>query len=355
MRIGIPRETREGERRVALLPAEAAALVAAGHEVLVEAGAAERLDVPDARYASAGARVTSGDAAWASELVVKVKELQPGEEQRLAPGGAVFGFLHLVGEPEMTRRLAERGATALAFELVRDARGGFPLLAPMSVIAGHMAVTTGARILARNPARVLVLGAGHAGIEAARTAANLGAQVAVLTRSKASRDAARRKLGAGVDCGLATAEAVERLAVEADLVVGAVFVPGAPTPKLLTRGLVARMKCGAVLVDVSIDAGGVAETSRPTTHAHPTYVEEGVLHYCVPNMPAAQPQEAAAALAAAVSPFVHTLAGRGLERAVLEDAALRAGVVLWRGRVTHPGIAAEAGLACEPLGAEAPA
>lgn len=349
MRIGVPREIKEGERRVGLLPAEVAILVADGHEVRVESGAGAWLGLSDDDYGAAGARIEDVERAWDVELVVKVKETQLGEEMRIDAGPAVFGFQHLVGDAEMTRRLANRKATAIAFELVRDARGSFPLLAPMSVIAGRMAAITGARILARTPGHVLVLGAGNAGLEAARTAAGLGSQVTVLTRSERSRDDARRKLGGSVDCALADAQAIERHALEADVVVGAVFVPGAPTPKLLSRALVGRMKCGAVLVDVSIDGGGVAETSRPTTHGHPTYVEEGVVHYCVANMPAAEPHASVAALSAAVLPYARELAGRGIARALRENAALRSAVVLWRGRVCHPAIAAEPDLPCTEL------
>lgn len=344
MRIGVPREVKEGERRVGLLPAEVAALVADGHEARVESGAGAWLGLSDDDYGAAGARIADIDGVWDVDLVVKVKEIQLGEEIRIDEAPAVFGFQHLVGDPEMTRRLAGRGATAIAFELVRDAQGRFPLLAPMSVIAGRMAAITGARILARTPGHVLVLGAGNAGLEAARTAAGLGARVTLLTRSERSRDDARRKLGTGIECALADAQAIERHALEADVVVGAVFVPGAPTPKLLPRELVGRMKCGAVLVDVSIDGGGVAETSHPTTHSHPTYVEEGVVHYCVANMPAAEPQASAAALSAAVLPYARQLAGEGIARAVRENAALRSAVVLWRGRVSHRGIAKESGL-----------
>jgi alanine dehydrogenase len=349
MRIGIPREVKEGERRAGLLPLEVAVRVGEGHAVRVESGAGAWLGLADDDYGAAGARIVEADGTWAVDLLVKVKEIQPSEEMRIDHDPAVFGFQHLVGDPEMTRRLAARGATCIAFELVQDAQGRFPLLAPMSVIAGRMAATTGARILARTPGHVLVLGAGNAGVEAARTAANLGSHVTVLTRSERSRDEARRKLGAGVECALADAEAIERHALEADVVVGAVSVSGAPTPKLLSRGLVGRMKCGSVLVDVSIDGGGVAETSHPTTHGHPTYVEEGVVHYCVANMPAAEPQASAAALCAAALPYVRELAGKGVARAVRENPALRSAVVLWQGRVCHRALAQASGLAWEGL------
>jgi alanine dehydrogenase len=249
--------------------------------------------------------------------------------------------------------LAARGASAIAFELVRDSGGRYPLLAPMSAIAGRMAIEAAQRILGRVPERVLVLGAGHAGLAAAETARRLGSRVAVLTRSDASRDAARARLGPSAECGIASAAAIERHALAADVVVGAIFLAGTPTPKLLPRALVKRMRRGAVIADISIDAGGVAETSRPTTHAQPTYIEEGVVHYCVANIPAADPAASTAALGEALLPFVRKLAARGIESALRDDAALRSGVVLWRGAVSHRGIAEEAGLPYTPVFARA--
>ncbi len=344
MRIGIPRETKAGENRVGLGPAEVSVLAGEGHDVRVERGAGLGIGVPDARFESAGARPASAEEAWASELVVKVKEVQAAELDRIREGATLFGYQHLAGEPEMTRSLAVRRASAIAYELVRDERGGFPLLAPMSQIAGRMAVEKARQILGRAPSKVLVLGAGHAGLAAAGTARDLGASVAVLTRTAASRDAAMERLGPRVECGLATRPEIERHAIEADLVVGAVFIPGKPTPKLLPRALVKRMRRGAVIADVSIDAGGVAETSRPTTHAEPAFVEEGVVHYCVANIPAADPVAAAAALARAALPFVRRLASQGIEAALRSDPVLRSGLILWHGTVSHRGIAEEAGL-----------
>lgn len=343
MKIGIPAETKEGERRVALVPAAVAVLVREGHEVRVEAGAGRGIGEDDAAYRSAGASIASSSDAWDVELVVKVKEIQPADLPHLRRGQAIFSFHHLPGEPDRTRDLAQRGITAIAFEMVRDGAGEFPLLACMSVIAGRMAIEVGADLLARRTGecRCLILGAGHAGLAAARAAAMRGMEVTVLTRSERSRDAAR---DAGFESQLCSPAEVSRHALAADLVVGAVFVPAQPTPKLLPRSIVRRMKRGAVIVDVSIDAGGVAETSHPTSHESPTYVEEGVVHYCVGNMPAALPEEGAAALSAAVLAYVRELAGKSIARAVRENAALRAGVLLWKGRVNHAGIAAEAGL-----------
>jgi alanine dehydrogenase len=364
MRVCIPRETKDGERRVALDPAAVAVLVGDGHEVCLERGAGEGIGAGDGAYAQAGAALVQGEAAWHADLVVKVKEIQPGEWTKLARGCTLFSFQQFVGAPGLVREVAARGVSAIAYELVRSESGGFPLLAPMSVIAGRLAIQVGAQLLTLPaggngtllagapgvpPPRVLVLGAGHAGTNAARVASALGAEVTLLTRSGATRDAVRAELGPRVRVDLATADAIERHALEADLVVGAVFVPGAPTPKLLPRSLVAGMRRGSVIVDISIDAGGVAETSRPTTHSCPTFVEEGVIHYCVANMPAAVARASAQALSAAVLPYARALAAKGVARAVRESPDLRSGVVLWHGRAVHEAIAREAGLACIAL------
>lgn len=346
MILGLPRETKEGEQRVVLLPEAVAELARAGHEVVVEARAGAAIGHDDAAYARAGARIVDAAAAWGAELVVKVKEAQDADLPRIPRGATIFSFHHLPGEPRRTRALAALEATAIAFEMVRDASGGYPLLAPMSEIAGRQAVEVAAAWLGAGLAQVLVLGAGHAGLAAAREAAARGARVTVITRSARSRAAARAQ---GFAAEVATAAGIEGHALAADLVVGAVFVAGEPTPKLLPRSLVARMKRGAMIVDVSIDAGGVAETSRPTTHGSPTYIDEGVVHYCVPNMPAAVPREGAAAISAAVLPYARELAARGVARAVRENPALRCGVLLWKGCVAHRGIAEEAGLPYVPL------
>jgi alanine dehydrogenase len=317
----------------------------------------------DAAYAAAGACVVPERDAWEADLVVKVKEIQPGEWERVAPGSTIFSFQHLVGESELTRALAARGVTAIAFEMVRDAAGGFPLLAPMSVLAGRLAILAGAHHLtipgggrgvllaagaSVEPARVLVLGGGHAGTNAAQVACALGASVTVLTRSERTRDELWSRFDGRVAIDLATPENLEVEVPSADLVVGAVFVPGAPTPRLLPRALVARMRPGSVIVDISIDAGGVAETSRPTTHDDPVFVAEGVVHYCVTNMPAAVPRAGSEALSAAVAPLAFALA-QGIPAALRGDAGLASGVLLWMGRGTHEGIASEAGLAFSPL------
>jgi alanine dehydrogenase len=262
---------------------------------------------------------------------VKVKELQDEEIARRRTRRTIFGFHHLAGEPDRTRALAARGDTAIAFEMVRDAHGHFPLLAPMSAIAGRMSIDVAREHLRRVPREVLVLGAGHAGGAAAEAAREAGAHVTVLRRASA------------------TPEAVEAAAMRADLVVGAVFAAGSPTPKLLPRALVRRMRAGSMIVDISIEEGGVAETSRPTSHADAVYTEEGVIHYAVGNMPAARPAESAAAIWQAAGPFVEEMAAKGIGPALRDNEALRAGVLLWLGRLNHAAIAAEAGLPFDPL------
>ena len=326
MIVGVPRETKEGERRVALLPLAVEEIAAEGHDVRVETRAGVNVGFDDQSYRDAGADIVVARDVWDSDLVVKVKEVQPADLAVMPRGTSIFSFHHLPHEPERTRALADKGVTAIAFEMVRDARGQFPLLAPMSRIAGRMAVE-------RFPARkVLVLGRGHAGSAAAEAARKRGSEVVMLSRADA------------------TAENIERHALDADLVVGAVFVAGAPTPKLLPRALVRRMKPGAVIADISIDAGGVAETSRPTTHAEPTYVEEGVVHYCVTNIPAADPAGAAAAISAAALPYVLDLAAHdSIAMTLMRHRELRGAVLLWQGRVNHEAIAAEAGLPYSPL------
>jgi len=326
MRIGIPVEAKPGERRVALLPDDVASLAGDGHEVRVQSGAGRRIGLDDDAYRAAGATITDLEGTWKSPLVVKVKELQEAEYPRLRRGQTVFGYHHLTGHPEHAHRVAASGITALAWEAVRDANGSLPLLAPMSIIAGRMSIDVATRFLGHVPHRVLVLGAGFCGGAAAEAAREAGAEVHVLRRATA------------------TPEAVERLALQSDLLVGAAFTAGERTPKLLPRSLVARMKKGSMIVDISIEEGGVAETSRRTSHDSPTYVEEGVIHYAVPNMPSAAPRDAARAISAAVIPYVRTLARKGIASALREDAGLRAGLLVWKGSVTHEGIARETGL-----------
>ena len=331
MKIGIPAETKPGERRVAVIPRDVLSLTRRGHEVNVQSGAGSGAGYPDDEFRECGALVVEASRARDSELVVKVKELQEMDHAHVVPGCTVFGYHHLTGHPAHARRLFASGITAIAFEAARDGNGGFPLLAPMSVIAGRLSVQVAALALGHAPRDVLVLGAGHAGNAAAAAAHTAGARVTQLRHATADP------------------HAVEHAALQADLVVGAVFSAGERTPQLLPRSLVARMKNGSMIVDLSIEEGGIAETSRATSHANPTYVEEGVIHYAVPNIPSAVPRDASASISAAATSYLQALAGKGIARAMLDDAGLRAGVLAWNGRCSHASIADEAGVPYAPV------
>lgn len=361
MRIGVPAEVKDGERRVALVPRAVATLVAGGHEVVVQAGAGEGCGCPDSAYATAGARIVeSAAAAFDADLVVKVKEIQTGEWRHLRPGGTLFCYLHLLADPAMAGELLARRMTALAFETVESRGGRLPLLEPMSVMAGelsapiigHLLMTPqGGRGVAMRDARVVVLGAGAAGLAAARAAAALGARVTLLSRDGPRLRAVAETLRDQAAVLPATNERVVAAVADSDAVIGAVNVPGTRTPQLLSREAVRSMGRGAVLVDICIDGGGVAETSRPTSHPHPTYVEEAVTHYAVANMPAAVPQSASAALSMAVLPYVEQLCRLGLTQALREDAGLAAGLQLHGGHVTHASVASALGKAHRDLDA----
>jgi alanine dehydrogenase len=350
MQIGLPREIKDGECRVALTPAAVQALTLTGNTVLVESGAGDGSGFSDQDYGDAGARIVGlAEQAFAAELVVKVKEIQPGEWQHLRPGGMLFSFLHLPADPAMARELLSRRITGIAFETVTAADGRLPILAPMSAIAGELAVVIGANLLttpqggrgiAVNDARVVVIGAGNVGQAAAQMAAKLEANVAVVSRpgprlegllAKAQDNLAIHRLAPGV---------LSRLVNGADLVIAAVNVPGATTPKLLSRAEVRSMGEGSVLMEVCIDGGGISETARPTSHFSPTYVEEGVTHYCVANMPAAVPRSASASLSDAILPYVMALANSGLTQAMREDDGFAQGLQLHAGQVTHQTVAA---------------
>jgi alanine dehydrogenase len=365
MLVGVPKEVKVHEYRVGLTPASARELVAQGHAVLVETGAGAAIGFPDEAYRAAGATVAPDAAAVfaRAELVVKVKEPQPEEWRRLRPGQVLFTYLHLAPDPVQARGLMESGCTAIAYETVTDPQGGLPLLAPMSEVAGRMAVQVGARCLEKEAggagillggvpgvpgARVAVIGGGVVGSNAARIAHGMRARVTVLDRSLRVLDALDREFGGGITTQFATAEAIEAAVAESDLVVGAVLVPGAAAPKLVTRAMLARMRPGGVVVDVAIDQGGCFETSRPTTHADPTYVEEGVVHYCVTNMPGAVARTSAVALNNATLPCTLQLAEKGWRRACAENPHLARGLNVHRGRVTHPAVAEALGLELLP-------
>jgi alanine dehydrogenase len=320
--------------------------------VVVEHDAGAGIGATDAAYEKAGA--SNGDP-WSAELVVKVKEPQPAERRKLREGQVLFTYLHLAPDPALAKDLLDSKAVCLAYETVTRAGGGLPLLAPMSEVAGRMAIQVGAGCLEKErggmgillggvagvpPAKVTILGSGVVGTNAARMAVGAGAVVCVLGRSIESLRALERELGARVVTVSSSRDAVEEHVLSADLVVGAVLVAGAPTPKLVPRDMVKAMKPGAVLVDVSIDQGGCFETSRPTTHADPTYVVDGVVHYCVANMPGAVPRTSTYALNNATLPFVLALAGKGWKKALAEDEHLRHGLNAALGRVTHPAVSA---------------
>jgi alanine dehydrogenase len=361
MRIGVPKEIKVAERRVGLTPAGARECVAHGHAVLVEAGAGTAIGFPDEAYRAAGATVVDGpERVWGeADLIIKVKEPQPVEWARLRPGQVLFAYLHLAPDRAQAEGLLASGAVAIAFETVTSPQGGLPLLAPMSEVAGRMAPLVGAQCLMLHnggsgvllpgvpgvaPGRVAVLGGGVVGANAARIAAGMRAQVTVLDRNPRVLAALDAEFGGRVATLHATRDAIERAVAEADVLVGAVLVPGAAAPRLVTRAMVAAMRPGSVVVDVAIDQGGCVETARPTTHAAPTYVEEGVVHYCVTNMPGAVARTSAVALSNATLPHLLRLADLGWRRATEEDPHLAAGVNVAEGRIVHEAVKAALGL-----------
>lgn len=361
MLIGVPREIKVHEYRVGMTPASVREAVAHGHEVLVEREAGRGIGASDDDYRRAGARIADSAAEVFAQvgLLVKVKEPQPAERALLREDQVLFTYLHLAPDAPQCRDLLASGATCIAYETVTQPGGGLPLLAPMSEVAGRMSVHVGAGCLERErggmgillggvpgvpPARVAIFGAGNVGSNAALMAVGAGAVVVVLDRSI---DALRRieaRFGARVITRFANQDAVEREAMAADLLVGAVLVPGAAAPRLITRELLGRMKRGAVIVDVAIDQGGFCETSRPTTHAEPTFVEDGVVHYCVANMPGGVPRTSTFALNNATLPFVLALADKGWRKALADDPHLRAGLNVAAGQVTHEAVARALGL-----------
>ena len=355
MKVGVPSEIKPNEHRVGLTPTAVREYVERGHEVAVQAGAGTGAGYSDEAYRRAGAAIAADAAAIfaASKLIVKVKEPQPSEWARLNPDHILFTYLHLAPDPEQADGLLASGCAAIAYETVTDAAGGLPLLAPMSEVAGRIAVfSAGETLLKHNggmgllisgvpgvpPARVCVLGGGVVGINAARMAAGLGAEVVVLERSIPRMRQIDDLFQGRILTRYSTLDAVEEEVLKADVVIGAVLTPGASAPKLVRREHLKQMKTGSVLVDVSIDQGGCFETSRPTTHADPTYVVDGVVHYCVANMPGAAPRTSSEALVHATLPFGLALADRGLE-ALRENPHLAKGLNVLNGAITHPAVA----------------
>jgi alanine dehydrogenase len=366
MRVGVPKEIKVHEYRVGLVPSSVRELVHHGHEVLVEKGAGVGAGLSDEAYTAVGARIadTADEVFAASEMVVKVKEPQIAERKKLRPGQVLFTYLHLAPDPAQARDLMSSGATCIAYETVTAPDGSLPLLTPMSEVAGRMAPHVGANCLEKvhggrgvllggvpgvPPADVLILGAGVVGLNAALIAIGIGAKVSVVDRSMAALRRAADHFGAAVGTVFSTRNAIERLVAKADLVIGGVLVAGGTAPKLVTAGMVKTMKPGAVLVDVSIDQGGCFETSRPTTHADPTYIVDDVVHYCVTNMPGAVARTSTFALNNATLPFVLALANHGWKKAMTGDRHLRNGLNVYDGQITHPAVAEALGLPHTPV------
>jgi alanine dehydrogenase len=356
MLIGVPKEIKADEYRVGLTPASARELTARGHRVAVQAAAGAGAGIADQEYLAAGAEITANaDQIFQyAELIVKVKEPLASERKQLRRGQIIFTYLHLAPDPEQARDLLASGVTALAYETVTDAAGKLPLLAPMSKVAGSMAPQVAAHFLQRPlggrgillghiegvpSAEVAVLGGGMVGTHAAEMAIGMGANVTVAVRSPATQRHLSQLFGERVRLVMADTGAIDALCISADVVIGAALVAGGAAPKLISARTVAAMKPGAVIVDVSIDQGGCAETSRPTTHSHPTYVVDGVVHYCVANMPGAVPRTSTFALDDATRPFVVALADKGFPRALIDDMHLRNGLNVHDGKVTCRAVA----------------
>ncbi|MBD1205262.1 MAG: alanine dehydrogenase [Rhodobacteraceae bacterium] len=361
MKIGCPKEIKPQEFRVGMTPIAAREAVAHGHEVLVETGAGLGAGFADADYIAAGAKIAA-DAAEVfskSEMIVKVKEPQAVERARLREGQVLFTYLHLAPDPEQTKELLASGVTAIAYETVTDDRGGLPLLAPMSEVAGRLAPQVGAWTLQKAnggrgvllggvpgvlPAKVVVIGGGVVGTHAARVAAGMGADVTILDRSVPRLRYLDDIFHGTVKTGYASAGLTAELVAEADMVIGAVLIPGAAAPKLVTRAQLKTMKPGAAIVDVAIDQGGCFETSRATTHQDPIYEVDGILHYCVANMPGAVARTSTLALGNATMPFMLALADKGWKRACAEDKHLLNGLNTHKGKLTYAAVGTALGL-----------
>lgn len=355
MLIGVPKEIKNHEYRIGLTPASVRELTSQGHQVMVQAGGGAGIGFPDEEYKSAGASIieSAEEIFDRAEMIIKVKEPQPDECRMLRKGQTLFTYLHLAPDPLQTELLAASGATCIAYETVTDAHGGLPLLAPMSEVAGRMSIQAGAHFLEKAqggrgvllggvpgvaPAEVLIIGGGVVGDNAAQMAVGMGASVTLLDRSLPRLRQLEQKYQGRVKCLYSTLEAVEAGALKADLVIGAVLIPGAAAPKLLTRELISRMQPGSVVVDVAIDQGGCFETSKATTHAEPVYVVDGVTHYCVANMPGGVARTSTMALNNATLPFALALANKGPAEAMKQDAHLRNGLNVHEGKITYEAV-----------------
>jgi len=361
MKVGVPKEIKNNENRVGLVPSSVRELTHHGHEVLVETKAGIGAGLTDAEYAEAGARIvaTAEEVFDKAEMIVKVKEPQAIERARLKAGQVLFTYLHLAPDPDQTHDLIKSGVTAIAYETVTAPNGSLPLLTPMSEVAGRMAVQVGAHYLERShggrgiliggvpgvaPASVVILGGGVSGTHAATIAVGLGARVTVVDRSLEALRRLSGQFGTSIETVYSTRDAVERLVLGADLVIGTVLIPGAAAPKLVSAGMVKKMKAGSVLVDVSIDQGGCFETSHATTHADPVFIVDDVVHYCVANMPGGVARTSTFALNNATLPFALAIADKGWKRAVSEDPHLKAGLNVHAGKLTYAAVGEALGI-----------
>lgn len=355
MRVGVPKEVKVREYRVGLVPSNVRELTEHGHDVLVETNAGAGIGATDDQYEAAGAKIvdTAEKVFAASDMIVKVKEPQAGERKQLREGQILFTYLHLAPDPAQAKDLVDSGATCIAYETVTSSLGTLPLLAPMSEVAGRLSIQAGAYFLEKahgglgtllggvpgvDPAKVVVIGGGVVGMHAAHIALGMAAEVWVIDRNVDVLRSLWKQFGRPLNTVFSTRDAIEQHCASADLVIGGVLIPGAAAPKLVTREIVRQMKPGSVIVDVAIDQGGCCETSRPTTHDEPTYMVDGVIHYCVANMPGAVPRTSAYALNNATLPFVLALADHGLE-ALQRDPHLMNGLNVHKGFVTNRPVA----------------
>jgi alanine dehydrogenase len=365
MKIGVPKEIKQGENRVGLVPTSVRELVMHNHQVIVQHDAGIGIGFNDQVYRAAGATIsdTAEKIFEEADMIVKVKEPQTNECKMLRPGQILFTYLHLAPAPELAEKLIHSGCIAIAYETVTDRQGGLPLLSPMSEVAGRLSIQAGAHCLEKNQGgsgillsgvpgidtgRVVVLGGGNVGTNAARMAMGMEAHVTVLDVSLRRLQQLDLQFGNRLTTIYCTAASAEEYVLQADLVIGAVLVPGRASPRLVTRDMLKKMRPGSVLVDVSIDQGGCFETSKPTTHAEPTYVIDGVVHYCVSNMPGAVPRTASFALNNATLPFVVAIADKGYQRALLDDENLLNGLNVFKGKITHHAVAADLGKSYTP-------
>ena len=356
MLIGVPKEIKNHEYRAGLTPSSVQELVNRGHQVIVQTQTGSGIELDDSDYENAGASIvqTAEEIFERSEMIVKVKEPQSNECKMLKKGQVLFTYLHLAPDELQTKLLVESGVTAIAYETVTGPNNTLPLLAPMSEVAGRLAIQAGAHALEKAqggngtllggvtgvaPAKVLVIGGGVVGTNAAQIATGMGADVTVLDRSLTRLSELDGELSGRVKCLYSTSQAIEQYALKADMVVGAVLLPGAAAPKLINRDLISRMRTGSVVVDVAIDQGGCFETSKATTHQDPTYIVDDVVHYCVANMPGAVPRTSTFALNNATLPFTIALADKGYKQALLDDANLMEGLNVHEGKVTYKAVA----------------